>query len=615
MEIQSNPAKSDAAEGLPPQLREALGLHQAGRMEEAYPRYREFLQANPRHPMALQLMGLWFSQRGDQERAIAFMRQSLELFAEQPEVWNNLGNALSRSGRTGEAIEAYERAVALKPSYPDALRNLGLRCLKASRYEEAAAHFRACLELRPDDAAAWLGLGNVHMDTEKLDDAIACYRRALSIRPDYPDAHHNIGVCLRMQGRADEALGHYRRARALGLDQAVLHHNIGNALIDTQDARAAIDSYREAIARNPADVHSHRNLNSLLWQQELLDDYLDSYRQALSRQPSAIELRVAYAMSLVQQEDFVAAEKTLLEGLRLTPESSALKHQLAYALEGQGRWQDALQMHAATVKTAGSIADHRVSYARALLACERPDEALVQAEEGVARTPFDQRALAYLGLCWRMLGDERDDVLNDYDRFVRVFELPVPKRYRDEAEFNAELASLLNRLHIGKRHPPEQTLRGGSQTTGDLFDRSDPEIRDLVAALGECIGDYIAGLPEDSAHPLFSRRAAAFRYSASWSVRLARCGYHTMHVHPMGWISSAYYVQVPREVSESDASGGGIKFGEPDIDIGSHGAARRHIQPASGRLVLFPSYMWHGTVPFESDEPRMTVAFDVVPNP
>jgi hypothetical protein len=66
-------------------------------------------------------------------------------------------------------------------------------------------------------------------------------------------------------------------------------------------------------------------------------------------------------------------------------------------------------------------------------------------------------------------------------------------------------------------------------------------------------------------------------------------------------------------VSASEAHGGGIKFGEPDIDIGPAGAARRRIQPATGRLVLFPSYMWHGTEPFESDEPRMTVAFDVVP--
>ena len=86
-----------------------------------------------------------------------------------------------------------------------------------------------------------------------------------------------------------------------------------------------------------------------------------------------------------------------------------------------------------------------------------------------------------------------------------------------------------------------------------------------------------------------------------------------MHTHPLGWISSAYYVQVPADVAASDAHGGGIKFGEPDIDLGEHGKARRSIQPACGRLVLFPSYMWHGTLPFDAHEPRMTVAFDVVP--
>jgi uncharacterized protein (TIGR02466 family) len=86
-----------------------------------------------------------------------------------------------------------------------------------------------------------------------------------------------------------------------------------------------------------------------------------------------------------------------------------------------------------------------------------------------------------------------------------------------------------------------------------------------------------------------------------------------MHVHPLGWISSAYYVQVPDEVSKSETHDGGIKFGEPDINIGWKGIAKRKIQPKAGRLVLFPSYMWHGTMPFESNDPRMTVAFDVVP--
>ncbi len=606
------PATEDAFADKPHLLGKALKLHQSGDMEGAYPLYREFLQQNPRHPMALQRMGLWFSQRGDYQRAIAFMRQSLEQFPEQPEVANNLGNALSKSGRTDEAIDCYREAVRLYPNYADALRNLGLCYLKTARYAEAIKSFEACLDLRPDDAVTWLSLGNVHNKGD-LAAAIHCYEKALALQPDYADAHHNLGVCLRMTQGAQEALEHYQTARDLGLDRAELHHNTGNALIDAGDAMGAIDAYREALARDPSDVDSHRNLNSLLWQQELLEDYLDSYRQALVRQPTAIELRLAYAMALTQQEDFETAEMTLLEGLHLTPQSSALRSQLAYSLEGQGRWPEALEVHAATVAMPGSVPDHRVSYARALLACDRPHEALIQAREGAARTPFDQRALAYLGLCWRVLGDQRDEALNDYENLVRVFELPVPAHYGNVDEFNDRLRTLLEGLHIGKRHPPEQTLRGGSQTGGDLFDRADPEIRELVTGFRHCIADYTSRLPRSSEHPLFSRRADSFDFSASWSVRLARCGYHTMHVHPLGWISSAYYVQVPEEIVASDARGGGIKFGEPDIDIGAHGAARRQIQPVSGRLLLFPSYMWHGTVPFESDDPRMTVAFDVVP--
>jgi hypothetical protein len=46
---------------------------------------------------------------------------------------------------------------------------------------------------------------------------------------------------------------------------------------------------------------------------------------------------------------------------------------------------------------------------------------------------------------------------------------------------------------------------------------------------------------------------------------------------------------------------------EPPLD------AEHYIRPRPGRLVLFPSYMWHGTVPFTTAERRMTIAFDIVP--
>ncbi len=577
------------------------------------PLYAEFLQQNPKHPTALQLSGLLHSQRGEYGRAIELMRESLQQMPQQAEVANNLGNALSLCDRLEEANESYLQAIKLYPDYADAWRNLGLCYLRQQSYDEAEKSFQRCLEIHPGDAAACLALGNVFKRQEDYDRAIHYLEKALTLRPDYAEAHHNLGVCLRMLRKPLEAIRHYERACQLGLDRGELYQNLGSAQVDAQDMNAAIQAYRLAIQRSPEDIISHRNLNKLLWEQELLDEHLQSYRDALTLNPASEALALAYGTALNQQEAYEDAEHVLMNALQHAPQSSELKSLLAYAYEGQREWEQALRMHADAVAGPDSTANHRVSYARALLACERPEEALIHAEEATRQTPFNQRAIAYLGLCWRMLGDEGDATINDYDNFIKIYELPLPERFSNIEEFKRQLATVLDSLHLGKRHPPEQTLRGGTQTHGDLFDRQEPEILELVDGLKQCIQDYIDKLPRNDAHPLLMRYSDRFNFSASWSVRLQRAGYHTMHVHPLGWISSAYYVQVPQEVSGSDTHGGGIKFGEADIDLGWRGWALRTIQPLPGRLVLFPSYMWHGTVPYESSEPRMTVAFDVVP--
>ena len=85
------------------------------------------------------------------------------------------------------------------------------------------------------------------------------------------------------------------------------------------------------------------------------------------------------------------------------------------------------------------------------------------------------------------------------------------------------------------------------------------------------------------------------------------------HLHPEGWISSCYYVTVPRETDDPETRNGWIKFGEPSFDLPLKNPVRRAVQPIPGRLVLFPSYMWHGTIPLRAPSPRTTIAFDAVP--
>jgi hypothetical protein len=156
-------------------------------------------------------------------------------------------------------------------------------------------------------------------------------------------------------------------------------------------------------------------------------------------------------------------------------------------------------------------------------------------------------------------------------------------------------------------------LRGGTQTRGSLFAAGHPLVARLQRRFDQAVQRYIAELHGAETHPLLARRGKGFSYSGSWSSRLSDCGFHVNHIHPEGWISSCYYAGVPDVVRDGEGRQGWIKFGEPAFDHGLEW--RRALQPAPGRLVLFPSYMWHGTIAFRAPTARTTIAFDVVPAP
>jgi uncharacterized protein (TIGR02466 family) len=121
--------------------------------------------------------------------------------------------------------------------------------------------------------------------------------------------------------------------------------------------------------------------------------------------------------------------------------------------------------------------------------------------------------------------------------------------------------------------------------------------------------EHSAQLPaSDPRHPLLRDRPRKISFSGAWSVRLQAGGSHANHVHPMGWLSSAFYVVLPPDLGRDEA--GLLTLGEPQAQLRLAVPPHRLVQPKPGRLALFPSWMWHGTRPFGEGE-RMTVAFDV----
>ena len=415
-------------------------------------------------------------------------------------------------------------------------------------------------------------------------------------------SRHNLAVELRKCGMLPEALAEIERAWNEGLHRAETATMYGHLLADLGQFDAAITAYREAVRIKPELVEAHAALASLLPQLGLGDQALRSLRDALLRAPEHGILWLE-AMALAKGH---GEHQQLLEWAEQAEARFGADTMItafaANALSSLGRDAEALARMDAALQHEPTYTPGHTIRAHCLLKLGDPVAAAIAAEEATRLNPRDQSPWSLLSVAWRLLGDEREHWLCDYDNLVMTIDIGL-----DE-----DMRAVLEARHDVGAHPADQSLRGGTQTRGNLFEANDPVIYGLAMAVRDTIENRIARLKPDPVHPFLSRITGRVCFPTSWSVRLASQGFHVNHIHPAGWLSSAYYVSLPDEV-QAGAGQGHLAFGVPDAALGLNLAPRRVVQPREGQLVLFPSYLWHGTTPFESASPRITVAFDALP--
>ncbi|MBI1211506.1 MAG: tetratricopeptide repeat protein [Alphaproteobacteria bacterium] len=594
-------------------LQQGLSLQRSGRHADAERLYRTLAQSFPTHPDVLQLLGLALKAQGKLAEAEDHLRRSLGANRAQPHVWNNLGNLLSSQRRAAEAVLAYREAIALNANYAEAWIGLGEALMDTGDLDAAEDAYQRARTLEPQRAAAQIGLAAVAAKREDEQTTDKLLRQVLARDPNNAIALHNLGVSLARRGLASEAAGLTERAIALrpGRPDMLSSHAFALQLKGKLDAAAAL--YRQALARDPLYVAAHENLSRLLWAQGKHEVFTADLDAAIARHPNSTALLLTRGSLLGFAERFADAREAFARALRIEPDNAAAHDGYARMSAEFGDDKQAVEHHARAVSLAPSASTPRANYGHTLLRFGEVEAAVKMLDSAVERDPADQSALGILTLALRAANDPREFWLADYERFARPVEVPVPRGYADMKTFNAELNRTLDALHDTEVEPIDQTLRKGTQTLGSLFDRRIEVVDRLRERLDEVIRDYIASLPDDDKHPFLRRKAKAFRYRTSWSSRLRDSGFHTTHVHPKGWISSAYYIALPDEVGDRERKQGWFTLGDPPFDLRWNDPVRRYIQPHEGSLVLFPSYFYHGTVPFHSRTNRTTIAFDVVP--
>ena len=589
-------------------MQQGLNLHQAGRLADAKVCYESSLQQQADNYETLQLLGALLHKLGKSGQAIDCLERSLAIKPDQAHVANTLGNVFKATGKLTEAKQQYLLSIQIKHDYLDPYINLCQLMVMQSDYESCQKLLHRATQIFSVNWQLLRIQGLVFRETDQFKDALEYFHQANKLMPNKLSILHDLGLTYRKAGQPESALTFYRKVEQLGHQSESFFHNFGNAFNDIANNVQALKYYSLVLQLNPLARDTLLNWCDLMWECGQSSMMFAAYERAIEEQSVPVEIYGDYVKKLLRTNTLDTAKRVVESMEKKFPNTGLTKTLVIALLRSQKDVAADLGNLDDIFEDTDLAIDEKLTVLEYIL--ERGDYsyALQQMKRLQKEYPTNQWLLSVLHTCYR-LNPIESELIPKLEDYILEFTISPPRNQTMD-NFIEELSTYLLTYHGARKQPLEQTLHNGTQTKGNLFDDEHPLLAHIQAQYRLAVNEYkqrLAHLPE--IYPSFWQDKPTY-FNGSWSVALKQSGFHNHHIHPMGWLSSACYIALPN-ISDNNNQGY-LQFGIPNLaKNGLDLPPLKEIKPEVGKLVLFPSMLWHGTVPFDENSIRLSIACDI----
>jgi uncharacterized protein (TIGR02466 family) len=407
--------------------------------------------------------------------------------------------------------------------------------------------------------------------------AARLYRKILARDPKCAAALNLYGILASQHG--DPASAVKRIKQAIEIDNTVIDYPINLAVVQEEagDPSAAFDSYTAALAIEPRNAEILERLSPVAQSTGRYSDFVETLTRLCDKMPDYAEAFYLRGLSLNILRRLDEAADSLRRATTLAPGFSQGYASLASVLMDSGN----------------------------------ATEALAACNDCLLLDPGETFALATKAIALAERGNlEALRPLVDFEALIDIRTLDPPSGYDSIETFNVALKQAVLEHSTLRLDPNHRSCHFADQTD-DLFLNAKEPFATFGAMIRNAMQDYMRKLDRNAVHPFLANPLPPTEL-VGWATVYRAQGHQSAHIHPTSWLSGVYYVSVPEFVHRGDnAHKGWIEFGRPpkhypitvDPDV-------TFFEPEEGKLILFPSYLYHRTVPYEDDALRISIAFD-----
>jgi len=525
----------------------------------------------------------------------------LKEFTDDFQVNNILGAISVRTKNLKDAEVFFLSAIKNNKNFSGAYNNLGLVYRELGKLDKALKCFEICIEQKEDYKEAYNNLGITENELGNADNALIALNKSIDIDKNYDQPYYNIGnICLEKENN-EEAVKYFEKCLNINPNHYDCLLNIANAYTKLNKFGKSIQFLEKAIILDNNNANAYFNLGNTYYNLGKIDISTEKYKEALDRNPENYEIYIRLGVNEKELGNRSQAKEYFLKAYSFNKNHSSINYQL-----GMLYYEDKEDIEA--LKYFKNCHDFD-SQERALLSYYRLKDydKFSKKFQKISESKKDSRIIASIANHYSY----DQDIENKYnfckEPFKYIYKSKIPE-LNNNSILKKEILSLINKIEVNNRK--SGVVKGGIQSTGNLLERKEQSFFNLSQLIKNKISDYLSIFSDqDDLFILNFPKDPVIKNS--WFIKLSKGGHLNSHIHHLGWLSGAVYLKIPE--ANEDSSEGNFVAGimGDNYPTNKKEYPELAVKVEEGDIVLFPSCLFHRTIPFNSDEERICIAFDI----
>jgi len=402
--------------------------------------------------------------------------------------------------------------------------------------------------------------------------------------------------------RVSESL--YRSLYAKYPQEKVVVLGISQAMILLGDLDEADDILLNYARVNVADAEIETNLAVIALEKGNLCDAEAHYRKAsnLAAKTFVVHYNLGKYLRMHGDLDEALAEfDTCIEIVPTAVEAMIAK---AETLRSKGQEKESRELYIKAMEKNGLNREQIIEIVKPILAVAIEKADMETCRKYLEKTTTEIRSDFRLKAIIYDLPEELQNEFGDGADLYDPRKLVASKNFIDNLGYLEKIKEqVLSHKSLIKDRPGKPT-RGGKQSH-EIMETSNKELKILKQELEYALINYANNLPASirpAAHSTFK--------ISGWAVSLESGGHQLRHSHPEAIASGVLYLSIPTDMYlNEDDKQGSLYFSS---GARKPGEGSMYIKATMGKLVMFPSYMPHETIPFQSKQDRICLAVNLI---